>query len=212
VKIAQIIAGLKSDQIIGAECLHQPIVPRHRHIHLSRRERYVQEKAEPALDAELAQFLAHGDQMIIVDPDQIVVAEIGSQLFGEQPVDPAISDIGIPIEAREIEPIVKQRPERAIGKAAVVAVEISLAQIDRDEGDVGGSQHLGPGLVEIGNLPAPAEPDAAALAQRSQHPDRQSASDRRLGIRYGSDAVGNNDEAGHDVRRRPFRRHPPSEW
>ena len=210
VEVAQIVAGLKAEQVVGAHRLHQLIVPRQGDVDLGRRERDVQEEADPALDAEPAQLLPHRDQVVVVHPDQIVVAQIRVELLGEQLVDLAVGDVPVAIEAREIEPVVEQRPERAVGEAAVVALEGSRREVDRDVGDVAGARDLGDRRGGIGLLAAPAEPDAAGLAQGGQDADRQPARGRGPAARDRRDAIGDDDEAAHRARQRRFKRHPPT--
>ena len=58
------------------------------------------EKADLGLHAEPAQLLSHRDHVVVVDPDQIVVAHIGKELLGEQPIDFAIGVVPIAIEEK----------------------------------------------------------------------------------------------------------------
>jgi hypothetical protein len=168
----------------------------------------VQEKADPRLDAELAQLLAERDQMIVVHPDQIVVAQIRVQLFGKQLIDPPIADVPVAIEAREVEAVMEQRPECSVGEAAVVAIELGLDEIERDVGDVAGADDLGHERPGVGGLTAPAEPDAAGFAQRGQHADRQAAGGRGLAAGNRRNPIRNDDEPAHDLRRRRRRQRP----
>jgi hypothetical protein len=71
----------------------------------------VQEKADALATAQAAQLLAERDQVIIVHPDDVVGPEQGRQPLGELPVDALIRVEGAPLEDREIDPVVEQRPE-----------------------------------------------------------------------------------------------------
>jgi hypothetical protein len=58
----------------------------------------MQEKPYPVIMAAVAQCISDGDQMVIMDPDQIVFRDDLSELSGETIID---SDISAEIPRRE---------------------------------------------------------------------------------------------------------------
>ena len=168
VEISEIVLRLETEQVVHAKGAHELIVPGKRDVDLPGRERNVQEKADLRLDPKLAELLGHRDQVVVVDPDEVVVAHIGKELLREQPVDLTIGVVPVAIEGGEIQAVMKQRPERAIGEAAVIEIEILLVEIEGDVGDVAAAEHLRQRRRLLRRFPAPAEPDAAGFAKGRQ--------------------------------------------
>ncbi|BDV37177.1 hypothetical protein DSM21852_04300 [Methylocystis bryophila] len=71
-KIRLVGPRLKTHDVIGEHRLHEPFVLRHRYEHVRRRERNVQEEADAIFDLARAELRGEGDQMIVVNPDEIV--------------------------------------------------------------------------------------------------------------------------------------------
>ena len=209
VEIAQVVAGLEAEQVVRAHRLDQLVVPRQGDVDFGCGEWDMQEEADPALHAEPAQLLAHRDQVVVVHPDQVVVAQIGIKLLGEQLVDLAVGHVPVAIEARQVEAVVEQRPQRAVGEAAVVALEGARREVEGDVGDVAGAKDFWHRRGGLGLLSAPAEPDAAGLAQGGEDADREPARGRGLVARDRRDAIGDDDEPAHRPGRYPLKRHPP---
>ena len=74
--------------------------------------------------------------MVVVHPDGVVLADE----LGEQAAEPAVDrfvggELGL-VEMREIDAVVEDRPERAVGVAEVVAVVLGLGQVGEGELDV----------------------------------------------------------------------------
>src|SRR5262249_20099404 len=98
----------------------------------------------------------------------------------------------------EIDAIVEERPQRAVGVAVVVFLDVLFFEID------GGERHpvgaLRGELAGLGRrrVAAPAEPDAGIFAQRRRDRHGEAALARRaFGAAGGRDAVGDDNEAAH---------------
>ena len=160
-KRAHIGRGLEADQIIGRERAHQRRVVGQGQQHLPGRKRRVQEKADRLAHAELAQRGAERDQLIVVHPDRVAVAQQRAQPAREDMVDLEIAVIFAPLIFDEPHAVVEQRPQHAVAVAVVVVVEVLLVEVDRRIGDRAGRvEAKRAGLARHG-LAAPAEPYAA---------------------------------------------------
>ena len=197
---AAIVLGLEPEQVELAHRANQRLVRRVGHEHRGRRKRRVQEQAHAVAQPRLAQRLRQAEQVVVVCPDQIVRPHQSGERLREQRVHPAISGELRPVEVRVADLIVQRRPQRAVGEAAVERVVVAAGQIDRIERDrADRALDMRRRDRIVGDLAAPAEPDAALLLQRIQHAGRQPAggrfafSDRR-------NSVGDDDKAGHSAR------------
>ena len=115
------------------------------------------------------------------------------QGFREKRVNAQIAGKFDRSEFRQIDAVVQDRPQHAVGKAVVIFLKIGRRQIERDE-------RPSPTLNDrrraeraiLAHLPAPAEPDALAPFQRRVDGDGQASGlTRHLG-------VGNGDPIRHD--------------
>ncbi len=152
-------------------------------------KRDVQKEADAVANAQLPTGLGEGDQMVVVDPDDVVGLEQRLQLFGKHRIDPAIAVIFLAVVARQVDAVMEDRPQRGIGKAPVVLIVIALGQAQGHIGDIADSFTLHAG--RCAHVTIPAEPDPAGLAQRIVDPDRQSAG-RYLAGADRRDAVGHH--------------------
>ncbi len=181
--------GLETDDVVAAHRLDQLFVRRHRAQDFRHGKRNMQEKADRILDARRPAFLRERQQVIVVHPDDVVGLEQRLELFRQRLVHPRVTGIFLTVEARQVIAVMKRRPQRRVGKAAVVLVVIAPGQPDRRIRHVATLlDHRRRCLTH--NLAAPAEPHAACLLQRVQNADRQTARsgfaflDRRDTIRY----------------------------
>src|SRR3546814_20402942 len=69
----------------------------------------------------------------------------------------------------------EERPERAVGIAVVIFRDVLRLEVDRRGGEAIGARHgqLAGEMLDL--LARPAQPDAAMLAQRAVHRDREPA-------------------------------------
>src|SRR3954452_4056770 len=121
-------------------------------------------------------------------PDYIVGPNDLVQFVGEMLVDTQIAGEIAARKLGEIEAVVQNRPEHAVGEAVVVFLVILLAEIGHHITDVlsldGACFHS-----VAGNIPAPADPHAGAIAQCGLYGPLEAASaPAGLSVRYG-DAI-----------------------
>src|SRR6185312_4602121 len=102
----------------------------------------MQKESDPLLSSDAPKLLGHRDEMIIMHPDDIVRLEKRRECVGEEGIDSNIGGEVAPGEVHEIESIMEQRPQRGIGKAAVVAIVIRATEIDGRVGDTIGLQNV----------------------------------------------------------------------
>ena len=132
-EIADIHLRLQADEIVGGEHARQLAVLGDGEKCLRRRQRDVQKKADGIGDAERAQLHAERDQVIVVHPDRVVRPQQRTQCLGEALVDVEIDLVVASLELRDVEPVVKYRPQHGVGIAQVVLVV--LARAERQGGD-----------------------------------------------------------------------------
>ena len=88
----QVALGLEADEVVEAsKPSNKHFVVRQRGEQVRRRHRHVQEEADAAADAEFAQPLRERDQVVVVHPDDVVLAQQRRELLGEQRIDAAIA-------------------------------------------------------------------------------------------------------------------------
>ncbi|MNU89778.1 hypothetical protein D3C71_796280 [compost metagenome] len=191
-----IALGLEADQIVGIQAGEQAQVVRHGLQQVGRGHRHVQEEADPAADATLAQQRGQRDQVVIVDPDDVVFAQQRGQLFGEQRVDPAVGFAGGAVVVHQVQAEVQQRPQGAVGEAVVVAVDVALVEVHGHIADVVLHLLVEGAAVVADRFATPAEPDPATLLECGQQAHGQTAGARFAGHR---DPVGHHDQAAHDA-------------
>ena len=83
------------------------------------------------LHTVLAQLLAERDQMVIVDPDQIVGLDQRRDRLGEALVDPLVAGAEAAVIFGEVDPVVEERPQGAVGIAVIIFVDVLLFEVDR---------------------------------------------------------------------------------
>ena len=126
-------------------------------------------------------------------PDRVVRVEQRRDLLGETPVDGEIGGFRAGAQFGEVEPVMEERPKRAVGEAQIIAVVLLRRQRHRDGAHVADAAELRLLVVRLGHdLAAPAEPEPAGGAQRLLQADREPARGR-AGRKVGN-AVGDHDE------------------
>ena len=127
------------------------------------------------LDPVLAQLLAQRDQMIIVDPDQVVGLDQRRDRLGEALVDPLVAGAEAAVIFGKVDPVVEERPQGAIGVAVIIFVDVLLFEVDGRRGDAVVAVQVDLAGERVGLLARPAEPQAARFPQRRRQRDRQPA-------------------------------------
>ena len=112
---------------------------------------------------------AERDQVIVVHPDDVVGLQQRLERAREALVDVDVALVVAGLELREVEPVVKHRPQHGVGIAEVVLVVLcGLERQGRDWsaaglGEVGRGAQL---LAAVPDLAAPAEPEAVCARAR----------------------------------------------
>ena len=166
-------ARLEPDHVIGEQRLDQPLVVGQRNEQPGRRPGDMEEEPHAVLQPLLAQQPAQRDHVVIVHPDEVVGRDVRRDLLAEDAVHPLVAALIVALELGQIEPVVEQRPQRRIGIAVVIFLDLLLGEVDRPRGDAAIGLEME--LVVGADLARPAEPDAAALFQRRGQRDRQPA-------------------------------------
>ncbi len=195
-EVRQIGVGLEADEIAGEQGPHQQLMLGRGGKDIRRRERDMQKEPDPVSVPPLSQLRCQGEEMVVVDPDQIVRLQERRQRVGEFRVDPLIAlHIGGP-EIGEIQPVVEDRPQHAVGEAEIVFLVILPRERQRHRRHpalgMSGRRDARPFLD---HLAVPAEPDAAAFCQRVRQRHGEAAALGRLGgVRH---PVGDHHQPAH---------------
>ena len=193
-EIGRVILGLQTDEIVGAQLRDQPFVVRQCGDDLGRWERNVQKEPDPVAVTAIAKHLGEWHEMIVMHPHEVVRLEDIVELRGEMRVDPPIPAQIAARELGEIEPVVQNGPEHAIGEAAVVLLIVGFSEIGHDVGDVTARDRLGDGILLARDAATPAEPDAGPALEQGTHRDRQTARLADAVLARNRHAVGNDDQ------------------
>ena len=187
---------LKADEVVSQQGAQELREWRQGAQHLEVRKGDVQEEADRLSYALCAQLLRQGNEVIVVHPDQIAGREQRREPRGKQCVGLLVGGVFLVFVAKAGEEVVKERPQRAVGEAAVVALVERLRQRDGGiaQGFTAGDLRL-PGLLG-GGLAVPPEPESTAGAHGGEHADRKPSRGRGFRERH---AVGDVDEPRHQA-------------
>ena len=122
---------LKADEVRAEHPLDDLPAPRELHEELLRRQRDVQEEADPQIGPERAQHGRHEVQLVVVDPDRRALRGHGRGEVGEALVR---LDVALPPLAAELgraHGVVVERPQRAVREALVEALDLTRVEPDR---------------------------------------------------------------------------------
>ena len=189
--------GLEAEHVVGEERPDEQVVHRQRDQHFRGREGDVQEESHRLPGAHAAQLLAERDQVVVVHPQQVVGLEQGLQRVGEALVDPDVALVIVPVEAGEVDAIVKERPQRAVREAVVVLLVVLAREIRRGRGDAAALDLPRGDAGVAGDLAAPPEPQPTRFLERVEQRHRESARAHAL-LRRG-DAVADHHQAASEV-------------
>ena len=86
--------------------------------------------------AARAQLASEQHQMIVVHPDDVVLVEQRAQAVGEHAID---AHVAAGVRARvflQVDPVVKDGPQHAVGEAVVIFLDVVCRQIDENVSDL----------------------------------------------------------------------------
>ena len=151
----------------------------------------MKEKARSPVTPGVLQDFGEKEEVVILDPDEVILRCLGGNHIGELPVYGFVGGKIVTVENRKIEPVVHDRPENAVGVAKVESFIFGLRHVDQRERDAIfiGIQNTATGHVEY--LAAPSDPQSARFSERVRERNGESASARAA---IGS-PVRNGDEA-----------------
>lgn len=86
-------------------------------------------------------------------PDQIVGLDQRLHRLGEAFVDAGIAGVEIALELGQVDPIVEERPQRPVGIAVIIFVDILLFQVDGRGGDSAALLEVDMAAELVGGLP-----------------------------------------------------------
>ena len=152
---------LEADQVGAEESLEDLAPPRQLLEQLGRRERDVQVEADPQVGAQLAQHPRHQLQLVVVDPDRRVLGGLVRGRRGEPLVDLDVALPPLPVELRLGDEVVVERPQRGVGEALVVPLDVLGRHRERYEREAVVLERL---EVLVGAA-RPAHPDAVVAAE-----------------------------------------------
>jgi len=162
----------------------------------------VEEKPDPVGMASPPQGVGDRDQVIVVDPDQIVIRDDFLEFGRKVIVDPEISAEVPPRKLGEVQPIMQDRPQHPIGETVIVFLKLVFSQVGDDVFDVLVLDGSRSELVLRSDFPAPAKPHASVVLQRRPQRNLKPAGARR------AIPGGNRNTIGYDHQARQYR--PPT--
>lgn len=127
--------GLKAQQIIAGHGMQEFFAPRKRQEDIRGGPGDMHEKPDPVPDSKQPQFSGQGDQVIIMDPDQIIGADQRRETFSEKAIDAEITLGVAPAEIGQVNSVMAQGPEHAVREAVIIFREVPLREITQGIGD-----------------------------------------------------------------------------
>ena len=168
------------------------------------REGNVKEKTQLASPSQASELIANEEQVVVVNPDEIVVVKHGRQGGCVPSIYAPVRPVSVRTYPCALNEAVKDWPESAVGEAVVEEIDFVGGKID------GGQIHRAGGVSNFrrgprstrDGPPAPANPHTASLDQGRAHRADKSAncarpSARRVQVRSRRDPVRNHYEPSH---------------
>jgi hypothetical protein len=169
-EVLAIFLGLETDQIIGQHRLDQLAMMRHARYQRTRRPRRMQEEADRLGDAEIAQFGAERQEMVVLNPERGIGFAESQQRARHEGVHFAVAEIVLLRGADQIGARMQCRPQRGIRKPFVIAAVMRGRQIQHRQRT--GTQCFDFSewflQVPIADPPRRADPDSARLLDNRQ--------------------------------------------
>ena len=162
---------------------------------VGRRAGRMQKEANLVPMSARPQFASEQHQVIVVHPDDIILMDQRAQSIAEHPVDPHIAArVGARIFL-QVDPVVKDGPEHAVGETVVIFLNVVRPQIEQDVGHLVDFDRPSFAGGFVRNLAAPAEPKPVSILQRGLDRDRHSSRLWRAGQVRDGHPVRNDDQS-----------------
>ena len=169
-KILAVFLGLEADQIIGQHRLDQVAMMRYTADHRAGGPGCVQEEADRSGDAEISQFRAKCQKMIILNPERGVGLLEAEQRARHEGVHFAIGQVIVVAGLDQVGAGMQRRPQRRIREAFVIAAIVGGRQIQHRQRT--GPQCFNFGewflLVPVTDPAAGADPDRPGFLDNRQ--------------------------------------------
>ena len=160
----------------------------------------MEEEAQAVLRTALAQFLPQREQVIILNPDRVVFFDQRLDGVGEAFVDALVPAGEFAFIFRQIDAIVKERPQGAVRIAVIIFLDILLFEVDGRGGDAFAALEGDLAGIFVGALARPTEPHALILAKRRGEGDGEAAlCAPGFGPRGGGHTIGNDDQTAQRI-------------
>ena len=133
-----------------------------------------------------------------MDPDEVIGLDQRGEGGAETLVDPLVAGAEGPVELGQVDPVVEERPQRPVGVAVIIFVDILFLEVDGGGGDaaMGPEMDLAAELLRL--LARPAEPEPVRFLQRCEQGDGQPALRALGGARLGrGHPVGDDNKPAH---------------
>jgi hypothetical protein len=126
----------------------------------------MQEESDPVGMPTPPQGVGDRDQVIVVDPDEIVILDDLFEFGREMKVDAEISAEVTPRKLGKIQPIMQNWPQHPIGETVIVFLKFVFGEIGDDVLDIVTFDGSRSQFILRADLSAPSDPDAAVAVQR----------------------------------------------
>ena len=160
-EVARAARRVEADEVRPEQPLHDLLAPGQLDVQLHGREGDVQEEPDPQVRTPLAEHARHQLELVVLHPDR---RALGGDLVdgrGEPLVDPHVGLPPVPVVRRRGDDIVVERPQRVVGEALVVVLDVLGRQGHRVQLEAVVLERLGVGVGQ----PRPADPGALVAAQ-----------------------------------------------
>ena len=131
--VAHVRRRVEADEVGAEQAFEQLLAPRQDAEGLERRKRDVQEKADARARHAFAQHGGHEHQLIVVDPDHVARPVHARDRVGEAAIRVFVRGPVVGVERNAIEQVVEQRPDHAVRKALVEAMDFFRGEMHRHD-------------------------------------------------------------------------------
>lgn len=166
-EVAQVAVGVEADQVGAEQAFEEGFAFRQDAEHVAARERRVQEEADAQVASGCAQHARQQEEVEVVDPHGVTRPGMREHHLGKALVDGLV--VGKPIRADRdaARHRVQQGPQRAVGVALVVGVDLLPAQENRREVQFAEALTQLAEIAELlGRGAGPADPEGADVGSR----------------------------------------------